>query len=250
MSVTSRTPDRTFRVEPSRTVAEHTGPSSSETTRVVPPTSFASPPPGSATGVTVVASVVEVLVAGTVVEVVVARVVAGAVDVAAVLEVALLVEGDGYVAEGLDGADVDDDEVVDLSAGEVVGTVELLVRGTDVDVLVAAVVVSADFASGASVLEGFAAASSRVAAAASSSSMPSASALTPRSAFNRGSPIPKDSTSGDQLWLFSQPWFKRLGFAAFSHSVRSEARSLYDIPEFADLYPEDTAGPFSVRIRA
>lgn len=127
VSVTSSTPDRTFRVEPSRTVAEHTCPSSSKMTRVIRPTSFASPPPGSATEVTVVASVVEVLVAGTVVEVVVARVVAGAVGVAAALEDALVVDGDGDVALELGGADVDDDELVDLSAGAVVGAVELLV---------------------------------------------------------------------------------------------------------------------------
>ena len=107
VSVTSRTPDRTFRVEPSRTVAEHTCPSASETTRVVPPMSFASPPPARATGVTVVVAVVEVLVARTVVEVVVARAVVGAVDVAVVLEVALLVEGDGDVA-GESEADIVD----------------------------------------------------------------------------------------------------------------------------------------------
>ena len=203
VSVTSRTPDRTFRVEPSRTVAEHTCPSSSEITRVTPPTSFASPPPGSATGVTVVASVVEVLVARTVVEVVVARAVVGAVDVAVVLEVALLVEGDGDVAVRFDGAEVDDDEVVDLSAGAVVGAVELLVRAADVELLVAAVVVSAALPAVVSPSEVSAAASSRVATAASSSSMPSASAVTPRSAFTRGCPIPKDSNSGDQLCEFS-----------------------------------------------
>lgn len=94
---------------------------------MVPPTSFASPPPGSATGVTVVAAVVAVLVTGTVVEVAVARVVDGAVGVAAALEDALVVDGDGDVALELGGADVDDDEVVDLSAGAVVGAVELLV---------------------------------------------------------------------------------------------------------------------------
>ncbi|HIT75367.1 MAG TPA: hypothetical protein IAA98_07275 [Candidatus Avipropionibacterium avicola] len=249
MSVTSRTPDRTFRVEPSRTVAEHTGPSSSETTRVVPPTSFASPPPGSATGVTVIASVVEVLVTGTVVEVAAARVVDGAVGVAAALEDALVVDGDGDVALELGGADVDDDELVDLSAGAVVGAVELLVRGTDVDVPVAAVVVSADFASGASAVEGSAAASSRVAAAASSSSMPSASALTPRSAFTRGCPIPKDSTSGDQLWLSSQPIFSTLGPLDPSHSVRSVIVLFDSARSGAVVYPEDIAGPLIVRTR-
>lgn len=117
------------------------------------------------------------------------------------------------------------------------------------DVLVTAVVASADFAAGASALEGPAAASSRVATTASSSSMPSAPKSSSFNALTNGCPIPKDSTSGDQLWLSSQPIFSTLGPLDPSHSVRSVVVLFDSARSGAVVYPEDTAGPLIVRTR-